>query len=283
MTTIAAKVEDGKITMSGDSAVTAGGTIISIAGDGENGVTKLIEGSDSIIGIAGTIALLYPIEEYVMTHPIGKVTSYHRIGEYLKEMGKYFSESYNIKSLPPINYLIAHSSGLYYVLNGYPIPVNTYYCIGSGSNYARTAMTLGYTTHEAVETAKKLDTHTGGDVITIEFDMSTSKHHVVTEHNPIPRILNELKSHMFDPRNPGQQSDYAHSWHANIACAIMDSADGQVKPNKAIHGMSNEAASRIMKSFFNVDTSSDFTSSSSSEVDPCPREPAKTLKDLLKS
>lgn len=46
--------------------------------------------------------------------------------------------------------------------------------------------------------------------------------------------------------------DYAHGWHCNIACAIMDS--------DVSHMNSNKAATRIMKHCFGVETSNDMLS-----------------------
>lgn len=43
-----------------------------------------------------------------------------------------------------------------------------------------------------------------------------------------------------------EDSDYAHSWHCNIACSVMDSG--------VDHEKSNEAASRFMKLAFDVET-----------------------------
>ena len=47
---------------------------------------------------------------------------------------------------------------------------------------------------------------------------------------------------------------YAHSWHCNIAMAMLDSLDPEDIDYMAAHKACNEAASRFMKQAFDVDT-----------------------------
>lgn len=43
-----------------------------------------------------------------------------------------------------------------------------------------------------------------------------------------------------------QDPDYAHSWHCNIACMVMDAG--------ADHKVANDGASRFMKLAFDINT-----------------------------
>lgn len=74
--------------------------------------------------------------------------------------------------------LVWHSDGrveeIYSSL--YPIPVTwKYSALGSGAAYAMAAMYCGKTAREAIEIAKKLDSQTGGKVISYSWDKITRK------------------------------------------------------------------------------------------------------------
>jgi hypothetical protein len=45
--------------------------------------------------------------------------------------------------------------------------------------------------------------------------------------------------------------DYANSWHSNIAMAVYDT---MTDPHEEKHFVSNEAATRFIKSYFDVET-----------------------------
>jgi len=60
-------------------------------------------------------------------------------------------------------------------------------------------------------------------------------------------------------RNPNEFGSYAHSWHCNIACMCLDAmtSDGSDFLTHADrYRISNDAASRVMKLCFGVDTTS---------------------------
>ncbi len=55
--------------------------------------------------------------------------------------------------------------------------------------------------------------------------------------------------------NPSESGSYAHSWHCNIACMIMDVVEEKTMLGHAdAHEIGNESASRFMKLCFDVET-----------------------------
>lgn len=176
MTTIAAKVEGEIITMSADSAVTAGWTDHSkFIGNG-NSIAKILIGEDFIVGCAGALSTALGIEDYIKTMPIGGAdTTYIEISNYFKELSEYLGKTFNNISIYSGVLLIAHKSGLYEINTGNVIPLNSYMAIGSGESFAMASMMSGATTEKAVYVASELDIFTGGDVKSIAFNMTTGK------------------------------------------------------------------------------------------------------------
>ncbi len=66
-----------------------------------------------------------------------------------------------------------------------------------------------------------------------------------------------------------EDPDLAHSWHANIAMAFYDSMDENHTHHKDRMLSGNEAASRFMKLFFDVETSKDMLFKKQKPLEPC--------------
>lgn len=80
---------------------------------------------------------------------------------------------------------------------------------------------------------------------------------VVMEDPPIDRLKLQMQ----------EDSDYAHSWHCNVAMAIYDSFIDDKMNEGMLHRLSNKAASRFMKSAFGVETSGGMLAKGPSDPD----------------
>mgnify|MGYP003658018605 FL=1 len=78
----------------------------------------------------------------------------------------------------------------------------------------------------------------------------------------VEKALNIIKQAMIDD-NPSELGSLAHGWHCVIAMACYDAIeDGKLDINSEIesldaHSVGNDAASRIMKLCFGVETTND--------------------------
>ncbi len=73
------------------------------------------------------------------------------------------------------------------------------------------------------------------------------------EQEKVSEAFETIKQAMVDD-NPGEPGSYAHSWHCNIAMAFYDAWGPSSEEHMTIHKVSNDAASRFMKTCFGVET-----------------------------
>jgi len=102
------------------------------------------------------------------------------VADYSKLIGAWFGESYTV----PVeaSALVFDGESLCYFAYGdkegpckEPIWIERPYVLGSGSDFALTAMDMGATSGEAVEMAKKRDSCTGGQVRLLLLDLGGVK------------------------------------------------------------------------------------------------------------
>lgn len=159
MTVIAAKVYDDKIEMSCDSMVTRG-----YHSKSTGFPPKIIEGSDFIIGFAGDAKILPLLMLFSKNHPICEGNE-GRILEWLSELLD-FAKSKTSNYSYDCQLLIAHKSGLFMVHDWHPIRVEDFAAIGSGYQYAESALFLGNDTIKACDVAMNFAYGCGGKITT---------------------------------------------------------------------------------------------------------------------
>lgn len=64
-------------------------------------------------------------------------------------------------------------------------------------------------------------------------------------------VFNKLKDAL------QKDKSYAHSWHCNLAMSFSDAADSDSTSHWWLQRVSNDAASRFMKTCFDIETSDD--------------------------
>jgi len=165
VTVIAARVNGQCIEMSADSQFTRCG-----GHKNNTGLTeKIIRGSDFVIGVSGEALLLTLVSMYAKNHPVGD-GGVDRVTEWGLEFLEYCrkkTDSWDQHG----SLLLAHKSGLYAVYDWIPLVVTDFWAIGSGLQYAETAMYLGHSTEEAVLVAIQMAYGCGGNVVTEQIEL----------------------------------------------------------------------------------------------------------------
>lgn len=171
MTTIAAKVTNGKVKIAWDSQVTAGSTKTV-------GMNKVVKINDQFaVGIAGHLryanlihrATVNKIHPFDLAQPdfdgYGWVLD-DMVPAWMKAVKKELENLPDGESDPPWGVaLVALGSRIYDIGSDFSVsPVEGFAAIGSGSQFAITAMHLGKSAKQSVEIATELDMYTGGNV-----------------------------------------------------------------------------------------------------------------------
>lgn len=171
MTTIAAKIINGKVKMAWDSQVTSGG----IATHGMNKVVKI--NGQFAVGVAGHLRYANLVHRASVSkihdHDIVQ-SDFDGYGWICDELipawmksirGEREALAEEDPDLPWGHALIALAGCIYSVGADFSVTASGEFdSIGSGSPFAMTAMHLGKTAKAAVEIAKELDLYTGGTV-----------------------------------------------------------------------------------------------------------------------
>lgn len=174
MTTIAAKVTNGKVKIAWDSQVTSGNSK-------SLGMNKVVKINDQFaVGIAGYLRFANIIHRTSVNkiHPFDlKQDDFDgyawllddAVPAWQKAVKKELDNNPIVDSyeeyVPDGHCLIVLGGKLYTVGSDFAVSTRgDYASIGSGSDFANTAMHLGKTAKQAVEVATELDLYTGGNV-----------------------------------------------------------------------------------------------------------------------
>lgn len=171
MTTIAAKIVNGKVKLAWDSQVTSGGSK-------SHGMTKVVKVNGQFaVGVSGHLryANLLHRASVNQIHPYDIAQSdFDGYGWVLDELvPSWMAAVSKEKEARPDDEaelawgmaLVALGGRIYDVGADFSVnAVDGFGAIGSGSPYALTAMHLGKSARQAVEVAKELDMYTGGDI-----------------------------------------------------------------------------------------------------------------------
>lgn len=171
MTTIAAKVTNGKVRIAWDSQVTTGSSKTV-------GINKVVRINDQFaVGIAGHLryanlihrASINKIHPFDLSQPdfdgYGWLLD-EAIPAWMKAVKKELDNLPDEESEAPWGVaLVALGSHIYDIGADFSVsPVEGFAAIGSGARFAITAMHLGKSAKQAVEIATELDLYTGGNV-----------------------------------------------------------------------------------------------------------------------
>lgn len=171
MTTIAAKATNGKVKIAWDSQATSGSSAT-------YGINKVVKINDQFaIGVAGYAryanilhrASVNKIHPFDLSQPdfdgYGWLLD-EAVPAWMKAVKKEIDNTPDSEGEAPYgSVLVALGSRIYTVGWDFAVvPVDGYGAIGSGSDFAITAMHLGKTAKQAVEIATELDLYTGGNV-----------------------------------------------------------------------------------------------------------------------
>lgn len=171
MTTIAAKITNGKVRIAWDSQVTAGSSK-------SYGMNKVVKINDQFaVGIAGYLRFANIIHRTSVNkiHPFDlKQTDFDGYAWLLDEAVPAWMKAVkkDVENQPDEDAdaswghaLVALGGCLYTVGADFSVSMHEdFTSIGSGSPFAITAMHLGKSARQAVETASELDMYTGGEV-----------------------------------------------------------------------------------------------------------------------
>lgn len=171
MTTIAAKVTNGKVKIAWDSQATAGSRAT-------YGINKVVKINDQFaIGVAGYARYANILHRTSVNkiHPFDlsqdDFDGYgwlldEAVPAWMKAVKKEIDNTPDSESEAPYgSVLVALGSRIYTVDWDFAVmPVDGYGAIGSGAPFATTAMHLGKSAKQAVEIATELDLYTGGNV-----------------------------------------------------------------------------------------------------------------------
>lgn len=166
MTVIAGKVEADKIVIGSDSQVTWGWHAKDLIDDG-----KLMELPDLIVGGAGHGSHLNYMAIYLESHK-PRSAEKRDILEFFVEFHQWIDKM--IKDFKPrTSWLIAYDGKLISVTADLSVYYHETWAIGSGWEYARTALHLGHTVEEALQIACDLTVFCGPPIVVRELPLAT--------------------------------------------------------------------------------------------------------------
>lgn len=169
MTTIAAKVTNGKVKIAWDSQATAGSRATF-------GINKVVKINDQFaIGVAGYARYANPLHRASVNkiHPFDlnqpDFDGYgwlldEAVPAWMKAVKKELANAPSEDADAPYGSVLVALGGKVYTVDWdfAVMPVESFAAIGSGSDFANTAMHLGKSAKQAVEIAAQLDLFTGG-------------------------------------------------------------------------------------------------------------------------
>lgn len=148
MSVVAVRKEGSKITIGADS--------IRITGWGTQEKDKLAKlfrvSKDLIVGTVGDAAIHSLFREYLKNH-LPKSNTEYGWTSLISEFSTYLNDLKNAPKLEHAAFIIANKGKVFFVDGYFVREINDYYAIGAGMDYALSALYLGASVKEAIETA----------------------------------------------------------------------------------------------------------------------------------
>ncbi len=148
MSVVAVRKEGSKITIGADS--------IRISGWGTQEKDKLAKLSrvnkELIVGCVGDCAIYSLFREFLSNH-LPKSNTEYGWTSLISEFSSYLNELKNAPKLEHTAFIVVNKSRVFYLASYFVREINDYYAIGAGMDYALSALYLGGTVKEAIETA----------------------------------------------------------------------------------------------------------------------------------
>ena len=166
MTTIAAKIEDGKITIGADSRVTLGTARV----DHNYECDKMFETGNMVIASTGSVSETAMLKEYCRDHGTGEAPDSTKMTQFFIEFLKWYKERTEENSLNN-TYIIAHKAGLFETEGIVAYKVKDFCAAGSGGHFAYTSLYLNNTVEKSIEIATELDAFSEGPIILKEVEL----------------------------------------------------------------------------------------------------------------
>lgn len=166
MTVIAGKVESDRIVIGSDSQVTWGWQSKELIDDG-----KLMVLPDLIVGGAGYGSHLNYMAIYLENHK-PRTSEKRDVLEFFVEFHQWIDKM--IKDFKPYNrWLIAYDGRLISVTSDLSVNYHDFWAVGSGWEYARTALHLGHSVEEALQIACDLTVFCAPPLVVRELPLDT--------------------------------------------------------------------------------------------------------------
>lgn len=164
MTVIAVKIENDKIILGGDEMVTSS-MKYNIK---DHRTTKLHKISDDFaFGGAGDCADLGLFSYYALSHQ-PRAADIVSVTEYLHDFAEWKSKRGRDYNCDGVYLIIVFKGHVFRTLTNSVYAIDRFAAIGSGGDFAHTALHLGHTVQEAIKVAAELDIYCGGEVQIIE-------------------------------------------------------------------------------------------------------------------
>ena len=151
MSVVVCKVTKDKIEMASDSIVVQGWTKLNTP---QEKVVKMMKYNDMIIGGCGDAEELSLFFHYMKTHTIEEMDE-KSVLDFAIEFRRWKKDLTGDNKLEN-PYIIAYKGKAFAVMGMLIFPINDYYAIGAGQDYALGALYMGATPREAVKTACEL-------------------------------------------------------------------------------------------------------------------------------
>lgn len=151
MSVVVCKVHKDKIEMASDSIVVRGWTKLNNA---QNKVVKMMKYNDMIIGGCGNADEISLFFHYMKTHTI-EIMDEKNVLDFVIEFTRWKGDLTNDNSF--VNpYIIAYKGKAFAIEGMLVFPIEDYYTIGAGKDYASGALCMGATSTQAAKIACEL-------------------------------------------------------------------------------------------------------------------------------
>lgn len=151
MSVVVCKIYKDKIEMASDSIVVKGWTKVNNA---QNKIVKMMKYNDMIIGGCGNADEISLFFHYMKTHTIENMDE-KSVLDFVIEFKRWKSDLTGDNSF--VNpYIVAYKGKAFGIEGMLVFPIDDYYTIGAGQDYASGALYMGATPNEAVKAACEL-------------------------------------------------------------------------------------------------------------------------------
>lgn len=161
MSVVTVRVYKNRIDMAADSICVRGGAKMN---NSDRKMTKLFRYKDTVVGGVGRAEENSLFQRYMKSHILKEVTE-DGVIDFLIEFSKWKKDLCNDANIDN-SYLIASKGKVFYTNGLFVVPIDDYYAIGAGEDFARGAMYVGATPEEAVKVACDLCVYVSEPIIT---------------------------------------------------------------------------------------------------------------------